>query len=126
MPSVETGWTQVQFDDGQILDVLEWHEDTFSLPPGATGHAFSSACPQQMFSVGPRRIGLQFHPEWNAESVVTLNQHFAEESPLPRDSDDAQAHAKVGVWLRATLDAWRHSCKPQAASYKPDRRSNLL
>ncbi|MDB5983612.1 MAG: synthase [Pseudomonas sp.] len=106
MPSVETGWTQVQFDNGQTLDVLEWHEDTFSLPPAATGHAFSAACAQQMFSVGPRRIGLQFHPEWNAESVAVLNQHFADESPLPRDTDDAQAHASVGVWLRATLDAW--------------------
>jgi hypothetical protein len=42
--------------------------------------------------------------------VATLNHHFGEESPLPREGDDAQAHAKVAVWLRATLDAWWHSC----------------
>ncbi|MGV8921010.1 MAG: type 1 glutamine amidotransferase [Pseudomonas sp.] len=105
MSSSETGWTSIEFDNGQILDVLEWHEDTFSLPPGATRHAFSSACEQQMFSLGPHRIGLQFHPEWNAESVITLNQHFADESPLPRDVD-SQAHANVALWLRTTLDGW--------------------
>ncbi|WP_397452413.1 type 1 glutamine amidotransferase [Pseudomonas sp. NA-150] len=108
MPSTETGWTAIQFDNGQSLDVLEWHEDSFSLPPGATRHAVSEACKQQMFSLGPRRIGLQFHPEWNAESVILLNQHFAEESPLPRGLDPQQieAHAHVARWLRTTLDGW--------------------
>jgi GMP synthase-like glutamine amidotransferase len=108
MPSTETGWTKVQFDDGQTLDVLEWHEDSFDLPPGAKGHAASAVCKQQMFSVGPRRIGVQFHPEWNKESVATLNQHFGDESPLPRSSDDEpiQAYTNVAHWLRTTLDVW--------------------
>ena len=108
MPATETGWTAVQFDDGQTLEVLEWHEDTFSLPPGATRHAFSANCGQQMFSHGPQRIGLQFHPEWNAESVITLNQYFADESPLPRtiDPQQLQAHANVALWLRTTLNGW--------------------
>lgn len=108
MPEVETGWTNVQFDDGQTLDVLQWHEDSFGLPPGAKGHAVSAACKQQMFSLGPRRVGLQFHPEWNKESVATLNQHFGDESPLPRssDNDQVQAYASVARWLRTTLDTW--------------------
>lgn len=114
MPSAETGWTRVQFDDGQTLDALQWHEDTFDIPPGAKRQASSAACLNQMYSSGPQRIGLQFHPEWNQESVASLNQHFGDESPLPRDGEakDLQAHARVGAWLRTTLDAWWAAARP--------------
>ncbi|WP_160107203.1 type 1 glutamine amidotransferase [Pseudomonas izuensis] len=102
----ETGWTTVNFSDGQRLSVLEWHEDAIDLPPNAQLLASSEQCAQQMYRVGPTRMGLQFHPEWNAESVAVLNRHFAEESPLPRDPQDSAAHAAVFDWLQATLDAW--------------------
>ena len=59
------------------LKVLEWHEDAIDLPPGAQLLASSAQCEQQMYRVGPTRVGLQFHPEWNAESVAMLNEHFA-------------------------------------------------
>ncbi|MNP82711.1 hypothetical protein D3C76_1814420 [compost metagenome] len=68
--------------------------------------ASSEQCLQQMYRVGPTRVGLQFHPEWNAESVALLNRHFAEESPLPRDPQDSAAHAAVVDWLQVTLDEW--------------------
>src|SRR5471030_310835 len=106
MADTETGWTLVTFTDGQVLKVLEWHEDAIDLPPGAQLLASSEACEQQMYRVGPTRVGLQFHPEWDAESVVMLNQHFGEESPLPRDQDDSAAHAAVFEWLRGALDGW--------------------
>lgn len=106
MADTETGWTLVTFTDGQMLKVLEWHEDAIDLPPGAQLLASSEACEQQMYRVGPTRVGLQFHPEWDAGSVVLLNQHFGEESPLPRNQDDSAAHAAVFEWLQQTLDAW--------------------
>ena len=106
MARPETGWTTVSFTDGQALNVLEWHEDAIDLPPGAQLLASSAACAQQMYRVGPTRVGLQFHPEWDAGSVAMLNQHFAEESPLPRDQDDSVAHAEVFEWLKGTLDSW--------------------
>ncbi|BCX67385.1 MULTISPECIES: type 1 glutamine amidotransferase [Pseudomonas] len=106
MERTETGWTTVNFSDGQCLSVLEWHEDAIDLPPNAQLLASSEQCAQQMYRVGPNRMGLQFHPEWNAESVALLNRHFAEESPLPRDPQDSAAHAAVFDWLQATLDAW--------------------
>jgi GMP synthase-like glutamine amidotransferase len=102
----ETGWTTVNFVDGQVLKVLEWHEDAIDLPPNAQLLASSEQCEQQMYNVGPRRMGLQFHPEWNAESVAILNEHFAEESPLPREAQDSAAHAGVFEWLQVTLDGW--------------------
>ncbi|MHC8367408.1 type 1 glutamine amidotransferase [Pseudomonas sp. ZT5P21] len=106
MDRIETGWTSVTFADGQKLNVLEWHEDAIDLPPGAQLLASSDKCEQQMYCAGPTRVGVQFHPEWNAASVATLNAHFADESPLPRGEPDSVAHAAVSEWLRATLDAW--------------------
>ena len=106
MDRTETGWTPVTFVDGQTLQVLEWHEDAIDLPPDAQLLASSDQCEQQMYSVGPTRVGLQFHPEWTAESVATLNEHFADESPLPRGQQDSAAYAAVFEWLQATLDGW--------------------
>lgn len=106
MERAETGWTEVKFTDGQTLKVLEWHEDAIDLPPQALLLASSEQCGQQMYHVGPTRVGLQFHPEWNADSVAVLNQHFGDESPLPRGMQDSVAHAAVFEWLQVTLDAW--------------------
>lgn len=106
MPHSETGWTTVTFIDGRLLKVLEWHEDAINLPADARLLASSARCEQQMYSVGPTRVGLQFHPEWNAESVAALNAYFAEESPLPRDRDDSVAYGRVFDWLQGTLDGW--------------------
>jgi hypothetical protein len=38
--------------------------------------------------------------------VAVLNEHFAEESPLPRDEQDSAAYAAVFEWLQVTLDKW--------------------
>lgn len=106
MDRTETGWTTVSFIDGQTLKVLEWHEDAIDLPPAAQLLASSEHCVQQMYRAGPARLGLQFHPEWNAESVAMLNAHFGDESPLPRGSQETEAYAAVAAWLEATLDEW--------------------
>ncbi|MCW8809278.1 MAG: type 1 glutamine amidotransferase [Rhodanobacter sp.] len=101
----ETGWTRIDFTDGSTLDALEWHEDSFTLPPGARSLASSEACPQQMFAHGTRRLGLQFHPEWNAALVDTLNAHFGDASPLPRQAD-AEKHERVARWFHRRLSEW--------------------
>lgn len=106
MARPETGWSPLTFADGQTLKVLEWHEDAIDLPADAQLLASSDVCEQQMYCVGATRMGLQFHPEWNAESVAILNEHFAEESPLPRGPQDSAAYAAVFGWLQATLDQW--------------------
>ncbi|WP_019689600.1 type 1 glutamine amidotransferase [Pseudomonas fluorescens] len=113
MARTETGWTTVTFADGRALNVLEWHEDAIDLPPDARLLASSVQCEQQMYAVSSTRVGLQFHPEWNAESVALLNAHFGEESPLPRDQNDNAAYRLVFDWLQATLDEW-HAATPRA------------
>jgi GMP synthase-like glutamine amidotransferase len=110
LPEPENGWAKVRFDDGSTLEVLHWHDDNFSIPHGAQLHASSALCANQMFSVGEHLIGVQFHPEWNAASVATLNAYFGDSSPLPHQGDaDAARHQAVAVWLHARLDRWRRS-----------------
>jgi GMP synthase (glutamine-hydrolysing) len=84
----EVGWGALQFmapagepclagiPDAEV--VLHWHGDTFELPPGATLLASTLACKNQMFRVGRRAFGLQFHIEVDEPDVVTWTREDAE------------------------------------------------
>lgn len=105
LPRPETGWTEVRFDDGRTQAFLQWHDDAFDLPPGARLRATSADCACQMFDHGPRRVGVQFHPEWDAGQVAALHQAFGSACPLPR-LDDAVLQREASRWLEALLDDW--------------------
>ena len=49
------------------LVTLQWHGDTFDLPPGAVLLAGSPLCPHQAFRIGASAYGLQFHLEVSPE-----------------------------------------------------------
>ncbi len=53
---------------GSDLSAFEWHNDSFTIPPGAVPLAGSATCPGQAFRLG-RAWGLQFHPEVD-EAIV--------------------------------------------------------
>ena len=66
-----------------VLTVLHWHGDTFSIPPGAL-HAFKSLnCSNQAFAYEERVVGLQFHLETTEESLEALLTNCAEELTGP-------------------------------------------
>jgi GMP synthase-like glutamine amidotransferase len=48
---------------------FQWHNDSFSIPPGAVRLAHSHLCPNQAFRFGENAYGLQFHPEVNEQIV---------------------------------------------------------
>lgn len=74
-PEREVGWWPVTrtaiTGDGQQsrfpfpveVTCLQWHGESFALPPGAVHLAQSPGCPNQAMQIGTRVIGVQFHPE---------------------------------------------------------------
>ena len=71
----EVGWHAVTIGADSRLMVFQWHEDTFSLPPGATRVATNKICENQAFMFGDRIVGLQFHPEATEEWI---REHIAD------------------------------------------------
>jgi len=51
---------------------MQWHNDSFDLPPEATRLASSTACPVQAYRYR-NAYGVQFHPEVNHQIIKTWN-----------------------------------------------------
>lgn len=67
----EIGWVPIRTLEPSLVNEgpwLQWHYDTFTLPPGAKLLAESPAGPQA-YTAG-RSLGVQFHPEVTAEIVA--------------------------------------------------------
>jgi GMP synthase (glutamine-hydrolysing) len=60
---------------GPVVPVLHWHEDTFTIPPGAELLASSDRCVNQAFGMG-RAYGLQFHVELDGELAASMRDHL--------------------------------------------------
>lgn len=75
----EVGWAPVDFlgaDHRPELvgirpreTMLHWHGDTFAIPKGALHLASTPDCANQLFRL-PRQVGIQFHPEIDAQSIA--------------------------------------------------------
>ncbi len=88
-PQLEIGWFQVyttpesdRYPGMGALDGLEafhWHGDTFDVPDGAERLAYSEACPDQVFGLGSRVLGFQFHLEATRDSLHDMLQSSASE-----------------------------------------------
>ena len=81
-PTREVGWGALHFvrtpEEEPVLSgldpaemVLHWHGDTFDLPAGATLLASTLSCENQMYRLGRRQFGLQFHVELDEPDVAT-------------------------------------------------------
>lgn len=81
----EIGWFPVNRTATKLsffperLDVFHWHQETFSLPNGATRLFASEACSNQGFLYGENVIGLQFHFEMEKvgiEKILQIDEAF--------------------------------------------------
>jgi GMP synthase (glutamine-hydrolysing) len=103
--SKEIGFCEVQFTLRAEEDPLwqghtspfhpvHWHRDTFTLPPGAVHLASSVLTPNQLFRIGERSYGLQFHLEID-ERVLT-NMIGPDGGGLPENGVDPNAFLAEG------------------------------
>ena len=93
-PSPEVGWSPINFVEefstsNPYIDIrkefyaLHWHGDRILLPEQAILLASSSNCKEQMFTIGTKAYGLQFHIEVDNSDVerwIIEDKEFIESS----------------------------------------------
>lgn len=86
---------------------LHWHGDTFDLPAGAALLASTPQVKHQAFSLGPRILGVQFHPEAGGPGFERwLIGHACELSAAGIDIPALRAQAmQHGPALKAKAEA---------------------
>ena len=81
-PIKEIGWVPVEVEDNAAakewlgthprrFNTFEWHEDTFTIPPGGTRILTGEHCANQAYVVDGLHLGMQCHVEVTAEMIET-------------------------------------------------------
>ncbi|WP_176086345.1 type 1 glutamine amidotransferase [Martelella sp. HB161492] len=97
----EFGWKEIALtEDGEADPVLsaagssfssfQWHDDTFTLPAGATRLAGNSSVMNQAFRIGRAGYATQFHFEADRALVKEWSAHFAK--AVARHDPDFMQH----------------------------------
>jgi len=103
LPIPEIFWGEVQTDDPDVPagPWLTWHEDAFTVPPGATEVARSERS-SLAFAQG-RHLGIQFHAETTPEIVADWVEE--DRHRLPGWGLDPDALEREGERVRAAAEA---------------------
>jgi GMP synthase-like glutamine amidotransferase len=110
-PAVEIGWLPVEvINDGgspawcrglpPAIDVFQWHNETFSIPPGATKLFHRDACPNQGFQLG-NTLALQFHLEVLPETVGEWASLFLDDSHRSCETVHSREHMLEDILAKA-------------------------
>ena len=116
----EIGWFPVEATEVGVerlalprrFDAFHFHGDTYQLPAGALNLAHTDACEQQMFMLGERVIGIQFHLEVAPDEIAAMLAAAGELPAGPyvqtagRMTRAADACAESHRLLDAVLDRW--------------------
>lgn len=124
MPATEYGFTEIHFlpataEDPVLghapkaLHLMQWHDDTFALPPGATLFGHSAGCAHQGFRVGETSWGTQFHFEVTPDIV----RHWATLRARGLEQDEAASVAEIDRQVEAHYTAHRHFAEELTRRY---------
>jgi GMP synthase-like glutamine amidotransferase len=103
------------------LTVLQWHGDTFDLPPGAALLMSSPTYPNQAFRIGDVVWGLQFHLELDAPALEGFLEASASElRDIPDEPDGMRRDTPSAVHA---LSPWRDVVFERFARVITDRAS---
>lgn len=126
-PTVEIGFRSVEPTDAGAhspvrhfagVPVVQWHGDTFELPPGATLLASSTQYANEAYSIGDHVLAVQFHPElagamyeeWIQDGSQELDERGIQHRSLREQRDRYAAAAEAAS--AAMLDEWLTSLRP--------------
>jgi GMP synthase-like glutamine amidotransferase len=81
-PVKEIGWVSTEVEDSLLADAwfgadldrfeaFQWHEDTFTVPPGAERILTGKTCANQAYVLDGIHLGMQCHVEVTAEMIDT-------------------------------------------------------
>ena len=79
---------------GSPIRGLQWNEDVFALPPGATRLVTGSPAGVAAFRAGRCAWGVQFHPEVTLEQVEAW---LEEDEPVPPGLHE-ETRKRIGAW----------------------------
>ena len=96
---------------------FHWHGDTFQIPQGAQGVAFSAGCFNQAFVHNNHVVGLQFHLESTPDSVKKLIDNCRDElvtGPYIQTAAEMLAPKHFFVEVRKIMNTLLHNMAQQA------------
>ena len=104
------------------LQIIQWHGETFSLPPGAQLLAHHPNVPNQAFRLGSCQYGLQFHAEVD-ESVIERwigagddeRRHLGPEG-IREIRDNMTRIPPMHAFCDAMVKAWLILCRTRAGT----------
>lgn len=99
---------------GEPLTVMQWHSEGFELPPDTQRIATGTDFPNQGYRLNEHVLGVQFHPEVNAEVLAIWQERNRLNSPGQLSDEDratmmADAHLhdeNISMWLDSFLTRW--------------------
>ncbi|MEJ8303917.1 type 1 glutamine amidotransferase [Saccharibacillus sacchari] len=109
----EIGWHTIRrgHQSHPALDVLpesfrslQWHGDTFDLPPGATLLAGSDYCSNQAYAWGDHVLAVQFHLETSSPCINTMLDVW--ENDLKSDSPSVQRSEEIARESQRTAESF--------------------
>jgi GMP synthase (glutamine-hydrolysing) len=94
------------------VPVVQWHGDTFDLPPQATLLASSGDYANEAFAIGNHALAVQFHPEvtdemheqWVGVGYNELDEHAIDPDALRRERE--RHSARMQEASRAAFSEW--------------------